>query len=209
MAASYAFQVTLDQADATYFAQNGFCLCVSKQTNNQASGVVWLAIPVEGTNIGIQWSENYSIYFTNTANQAGATINQTTANIASIGDSYTYNNATFTVGTQPAPTGSIVISNQYKLLNPGGNFGLAQSATINSNALPATPINITTIPYLGSGTYTPNVTVTFGFTNTITSPGVISNINATTQTITLTSGTTPTWGYNSGVWTLQSSKTAK
>jgi len=201
MAANYGFAVTMDATTAKYLSSNDFKLCVSKQVNSSDSGVVWLAIPVQAQNIGIGWQELYSIYFTATANQSGATIIQSSTSTSSIGSKYTYQDASFTNDGPTTSPQSIIILNLNSFNLNGSNFGLAQSALVNGNAQVATPINITTVPYKGTGTYTPNVTVTFAFMNTITSPGVISVISGVTQTITLVSGKNQSWNYLNGAWT--------
>jgi len=202
MAANYGFTVTMNADTAKYLSSNGFNLCVSKQVNSSDSGVVWLSIPVQAQNIGLTWQELYSIYFTTTSNQSGATIVQSSTSTASMGVKYTYADAVFTNdGPEPTTPSSIVILNQNSFNMNGSNFGLAQSALVNGNAQVATPINITTVPYKGKGIYTPNVTVTFAFMNTIKSPGVISVLSGATQTITLISGKIQSWNYLDGAWT--------
>jgi hypothetical protein len=199
---AYGFTLTLSQADATKFASQGYVLAVQKSNNvNSTPGttaVQWISTPVLGTQIIVQWTEIYSVYFTNVALVNGATITQSNHVPALTGTAWTYDKATF-AKTGTSAVGTISITNGYAF---DLSYGLSQTFTdpVTGDQVSA-PIAATTIfANGGQAVFEPFETLNLYFTQTA-GVGIVSSNQSSSHQITLTAGTFPSISYNNGVWT--------
>jgi len=198
----YSFKVNINPADVKQLTQEGYVFAASKSvgsTGSPGTATQWITTPILADNINVSWEENYSLYFTQTQIQNGATIEQDSTSPAYAGTAYIYQNAAFAVDqTTKAPTGSIVITNQEPV---EANFGLAQAGSIGGNTENSPLIIVSLYQNGGSCTFTPSETITMGFSRTYTEPGVIAAVETSTVTFTLTAGSSQNWNFNNGKWT--------
>lgn len=184
----YQLNIAIDNAGLhqIYAAGQAVTIVKSVVTSPLASGnlpIGWINFqPLEENSI--TWMENYSIYATTTALNAGATIVQTSATAPGIqtGWMYTFKQGQFT-GAAGGGAKTFNMTNQQ-----GGmfNFGLAQQAMVNNVPVNA-PLNAVPVLNNETASFTPEEKVSIFLSNSVNNGVVLSQVAGSALSVTLTS----------------------
>lgn len=195
---SYSLTLKFTQADANAINAAGQKVVLVKSVTGGGSETAWVTFSPFQNNV-VTWSEQYGIYASTSAVQAGATIVQSSSvDLAQTGVEYPFQNNTFQSAT--TPTGWTVSPTAYATENDnGGNytFGLQQAASLNGAPVNPSPLNAVTVLNGQHAIFQPHETITVFLQSQVDNGAVISNVSSKTTTIDLTTDTSQTATYNS------------
>jgi len=194
---TYTLNLAIDDAGLAAISASGQKVTVVKSVG-VGHDVAWLLFePLEANTI--TWEETYSVYASATNIQAGATIATQSTKVASGGNSYTFENGSFSNGVPgPGPT-EYVVENQDAAIEIAGvemiTSGLYQGAVINGNNT-AAPLNAASILFNQKGTFTPIETIQVYLSSYANNGMVISSVAGEALTVEYTDNTVANIKYN-------------
>jgi hypothetical protein len=186
----YTLNISIDDTGLQQIYNNGQYVTIVKSaiTNPVGTGnlsIAWLTwSPFESNSV--TWQEIYSMYASTTLMQAGATIamsSQTPVPVQ-LGYMNTFQSGHFTSALGGG-------ASTFSLTNSAGgsyNFGLSQTATVNSVTVNA-PLCAVAVGNNQQATFTPQVTVSIFLSSYSNNGVVISQVASTALVVTLTSQT--------------------
>ena len=169
-------------------------VAIVKSTTPTSSPVVWVAFHPEMNN-HVTWTEEYSVYGSNSEIVAGATISTASSFEALASESYPFVGGQFEAGVAGLePT-------QYGVLNQDVNFpmltaGLAQVPNGSGSSAGPSPLNATLVPFGESGIYTPIEQVSVFALANANNGLVISSVQSQALLVDLTETTSQTIHYD-------------
>lgn len=152
----YELSVEFDDADLEVINRAAQKITITRHVAGQsANQVAWVAFsPLE--NNSIQWEDSYYLYASNSEIQNGATIKVLSDKLALETKQLPFTST----GIFGNPTSVILPQGKYGLANqyttrPSMVFGLAQTATVQGVAVPASPLNASLVPMNQFATFQP------------------------------------------------------
>lgn len=185
---NYQINISIDNAGLNTIYGNGLYVTLVKSVVQQPVSqgnlpIAWVAFqPLQQNQIS--WQEQYSMYATTTALQAGATIvmtSQTTQPIQT-GWTYTFAQGQFQ-GTSGGSQSTFNLSNQQQ---GSFSFGLSQTAVVNNVQVTA-PLNAVPVAFNMNATFTPLETISLFLASYSNNGSVISQVASNALVITLSS----------------------
>lgn len=188
---SYTLTLQIDREDLRILKAAQQRIILAKPVNDVSPNVSWLSIdPFEGNEIS--WTEDYSLYGSNTQIQNGATIHKMSSTDFPSPDAayFTFKpDATFygpTKGGVEAPG-----RGQYRIFNdmpvseyPALTFGLQQGAKFNGKDLEVRPVNAALVPAGQNTTFTPLSIVHAWLETKLMSGIIITEVRSKTAVVT-------------------------
>jgi hypothetical protein len=184
----YQVNISIDSTGLTNIYAAGQAVTLVKSVVSQplVSGnlpVAWINFQPFQQN-AVSWVENYNLYATTTALQAGAKIVQTSVTGAPVVTGFVYDFAQgFFTGHQGGASGTFNMNN---LQQGMFSFGLSQQAMVNNVPVIA-PLNAIPVLYNQMATFTPKENVSIFLSNIIDNGIVLSQVASNALTVTLTS----------------------
>ncbi len=194
---TYTLNLAVDDAGLAAINASGQKVTIVKSVGS-GEDVAWLLFePLESNTI--TWEETYSVYASATNIEAGATIATQSTKVASGGNSYTFENGSFSNGVPgPGPT-EYVVENQDSAITISGvemiTSGLYQGAVVNGNNT-AAPLNAASVLFNETGTFTPIETIQVYLSSYNNNGLVISSVASNALTVTYTDNTVASIKFN-------------
>lgn len=201
---TYTLNLAVDDQGLKQISESGQKVTVVKSVG-QGNSVAWLLFEPLESNV-ITWEETYSVYASATNNQAGATIQTQSTKVASGGNTYTFENGSFSSGVAGLGPTDYGVDNQDSAVvidgSPMITSGLYQGAVINGNNT-AAPLNAVSVLFNETATFTPIETIKVFLSSYDNNGMVISSVAGDALTVTYTDNTVASIAFNDATNTFE------
>ena len=175
----YTLNVGIDKKDLEIASDAGLKVVILKQTKDGSANVVWVSFDPFPHNT-VKWTEQYSIYASDTELINGATINSLCDKEALPQFKYTFTNSGL---FDPGKVDPKLEPNQYEIVNkytrePALTFGLAQDVQVGSKAKVNGPICAVKGPSHFTQTFQPIENISIFLQSLIETKTIMTNVKS-------------------------------
>lgn len=178
---NYTLSLSIDSEDLRIIRGAHERIILARPEPSGLVSVAWLSIDPFKVNT-IEWTEDFSLYASNTEVNDHARINQISSTDTTVkpGYYYAFGDMTFSGGiVGDVPPGSYQVNNNVPASSyPALTFGLAQVATVSSVKSTLMPINAATVVAGRSATFTPFTSVAIWLEANLLGGTVVTDITS-------------------------------